>query len=325
MARRRDRRPPVERGLALDDVPSGCSGSGASRSRSTSSTARRRCPASPTSTSARRRSRSASAPRSATDDTSRDPSRPRPLPRQGRRRRGGCSRELLGKEAGYCRGKGGSMHIADHEQRQPRRERDRRRLGRDRHRRGVLGQAARHRPGRGLLLRRGRARPGAPLRGDEHGRALDAAGDLRLREQPLQRVHALRRGHGGRSIPARPRRSGSPPRRSTGRTCSPCTRRAAAPSSGRAPARGRRSCSATTYRYHGHHVGDVDRAYYRAKDEEERWAAGARSDRAARPRTARRRARAEARSTRSTARSRRRSRPPSSSRSTAPYPGSRAR
>jgi acetoin:2,6-dichlorophenolindophenol oxidoreductase subunit alpha len=28
-----------------------------------------------------------------------------------------------------------------------------------------------------------------------------------------------------------------------------------------------------TYRYHGHHVGDVDRSYYRTKDEEERWAA----------------------------------------------------
>jgi TPP-dependent pyruvate/acetoin dehydrogenase alpha subunit len=26
-----------------------------------------------------------------------------------------------------------------------------------------------------------------------------------------------------------------------------------------------------TYRYHGHHVGDVDRAYYRSKEEEERW------------------------------------------------------
>jgi pyruvate dehydrogenase E1 component alpha subunit len=28
-----------------------------------------------------------------------------------------------------------------------------------------------------------------------------------------------------------------------------------------------------TYRYQGHHVGDVDRAYYRSKDEEERWRA----------------------------------------------------
>jgi pyruvate dehydrogenase E1 component alpha subunit len=26
-----------------------------------------------------------------------------------------------------------------------------------------------------------------------------------------------------------------------------------------------------TYRYHGHHVGDIDRAYYRAKAEEEQW------------------------------------------------------
>ena len=26
-----------------------------------------------------------------------------------------------------------------------------------------------------------------------------------------------------------------------------------------------------TYRYHGHHVGDVDRTYYRSREEEERW------------------------------------------------------
>jgi acetoin:2,6-dichlorophenolindophenol oxidoreductase subunit alpha len=28
---------------------------------------------------------------------------------------------------------------------------------------------------------------------------------------------------------------------------------------------------ANTYRFHGHHVGDVDRAYYREKDEEADW------------------------------------------------------
>ena len=28
-----------------------------------------------------------------------------------------------------------------------------------------------------------------------------------------------------------------------------------------------------TYRYHGHHVGDIQRAYYRTKEEEERWKA----------------------------------------------------
>ena len=84
--------------------------------------------------------------------------------------------ELLGKEAGYCKGKGGSMHIADPRHRQPRRERDRRRQRRHRDRRGVLGASARTGPGRGLLLRRRRARPGPALRGDEHRVALEAAG-----------------------------------------------------------------------------------------------------------------------------------------------------
>jgi pyruvate dehydrogenase E1 component alpha subunit len=28
-----------------------------------------------------------------------------------------------------------------------------------------------------------------------------------------------------------------------------------------------------TYRFRGHHVGDVDRTYYRTKEEEERWRA----------------------------------------------------
>jgi TPP-dependent pyruvate/acetoin dehydrogenase alpha subunit len=26
-----------------------------------------------------------------------------------------------------------------------------------------------------------------------------------------------------------------------------------------------------TYRYHGHHVGDIDRTYYRSKEEEQDW------------------------------------------------------
>ena len=50
--------------------------------------------------------------------------------------------ELLGKEAGYCKGKGGSMHIADPATRQSGRERDRRRQRGNRHGRGVFGQAS---------------------------------------------------------------------------------------------------------------------------------------------------------------------------------------
>ena len=50
--------------------------------------------------------------------------------------------ELLGKEAGYCKGKGGSMHIADPATGQSGRERHRRRQRGHRHRRGIFGASA---------------------------------------------------------------------------------------------------------------------------------------------------------------------------------------
>ncbi len=68
--------------------------------------------------------------------------------------------ELLGKEAGYCKGKGGSMHIADPATGN---------LGANAivcgsaghsHRRGVFREAAGHESGFRLLLRGRRARPG---------------------------------------------------------------------------------------------------------------------------------------------------------------------
>ena len=93
--------------------------------------------------------------------------------------------------------------------------------------------------------------------------------DLRLREQPLQRVHALPRGDGGRRSLDRPRAFGIETARG---------RRAGRPRGVRRGERARRRARArgggpafllcNTYRYHGHHVGDVDRAYYRSKDEE---------------------------------------------------------
>ena len=71
--------------------------------------------------------------------------------------------ELLGKAPGYCRGKGGSMHIADPEGGN---------LGANAIVGGsagiatgaaLVGQDARHRPGVGLLLRGRRAGPGVDL------------------------------------------------------------------------------------------------------------------------------------------------------------------
>jgi TPP-dependent pyruvate/acetoin dehydrogenase alpha subunit len=68
--------------------------------------------------------------------------------------------ELLGKEEGYCRGKGGSMHIADQSQRQSGRQRHRRRLDGDRHRAGAYRQTAGQGRRDRLLLRRRRHRAG---------------------------------------------------------------------------------------------------------------------------------------------------------------------
>ena len=199
-----------------------------------------------------------------------DPSRSRALPREGRRRRPdvrGAARQggrLLPRQGRL------DAHRRPRE-RQPRRERDRRRLRRNRNRRRVLREAARHEPGRGVLLRRGRARPGARLRGDEHGVALVAPGGLRLREQPVQRVHALSRGDGGRASSRDRARSGSRRARSTARTCARSTRGRRARRARPRRVVARAFLARNTYRYHGHHVGDVDRAYYRSKAEEDLW------------------------------------------------------
>ena len=62
----------------------------------------------------------------------------------------------------------------------------------DRH--GLRHQVPRRRPGRGLLLRRGGRQQRRVPRGAQHGRALEAAGHLHLREQPLRHGHRARAG-----------------------------------------------------------------------------------------------------------------------------------
>ena len=108
--------------------------------------------------------------------------------------------ELLGKEAGYCKGKGGSMHIADP---------DTGNLGANAIVGGSAGIATgaalsakrlEDESGRCLFLRRRRDGTRPAVRMHEHGRVVEAACDLRLRKQPLQRIHpqlrnACRRYH----------------------------------------------------------------------------------------------------------------------------------
>ena len=92
--------------------------------------------------------------------------------------------ELLGKAEGYCRGKGGSMHIADQENGN---------LGAN----AIVGGSAwAPQPPQRWAKRLGRKDvavcffgDGAPaagpfLRSDEHGCAMEAAGHLRLRKHP---------------------------------------------------------------------------------------------------------------------------------------------
>ena len=128
--------------------------------------------------------------------------------------------ELLGKEAGYCKGKGGSMHIADPATGN---------LGANAIVGGGAGIATgaafaskylRQRARRRLLLRRRRPRSGRAVRGNESRPTLDAAGDLRLREQHVQRIHPLFRDDSGRDAGAAGGiRSGSCGGGWTGRSC----------------------------------------------------------------------------------------------------------
>jgi TPP-dependent pyruvate/acetoin dehydrogenase alpha subunit len=178
--------------------------------------------------------------------------------------------ELLGKEAGYCRGKGGSMHIADQ---------DTGNLGAN----AIVGGSAGIATGAALSAKmRGTDQVAACFFGDGAlGQGLlyesmnmaalwklpviyicennqyneythyseTTAGELTARAQAfgiatesvdgqdIKAVHAVALNAVGRA------------------------RRGAGPS----------FLLCNTYRFHGHHVGDIDRAYYRAKTEEEEW------------------------------------------------------
>jgi pyruvate dehydrogenase E1 component alpha subunit len=178
--------------------------------------------------------------------------------------------ELLGKEPGYCRGKGGSMHIADHEN-------------------GNLGANAIVAGSTGIATG---AAMSAKMRGTDQV-AVCFFGDGALGQGVLYEVmnmaalwrlpviYACENNLYGEythysettagDMLARAQAFGIPAEQVDGQDVA-----AVQDAAQRAVERARRGDGPTflvldTYRFHGHHVGDVDRSYYRSKDEEEEW------------------------------------------------------
>lgn len=178
--------------------------------------------------------------------------------------------ELLGKEDGYCHGKGGSMHIADPQS-------------------GNLGANAIVAGSTGIATG---AAMSAKMRGTDQVVAcffgegalgqgilyevmnmasLWALPVIYVCENNLYNEYTHYRETTAGEVAARPRAFGIETEVVDGQDVRPVLEAAI-----RAVERGRGGQGPTfleclTYRYFGHHVGDVDRSYYRAKEEEEDW------------------------------------------------------
>jgi TPP-dependent pyruvate/acetoin dehydrogenase alpha subunit len=178
--------------------------------------------------------------------------------------------ELLGKEAGYCRGKGGSMHIADPETGN---------LGANAIVAGSVGiatgaafSAQRLGTGRVAVCFFGEGALGQGLLYEEMNLAQlwklpvvyvcennfyneythyreTTAGELTARAQAFGIYAEEVDGQDVRAVYAAATRVVERARRGEGPAFLLCN----------------------TYRYRGHHVGDVDRSYYRSKQEEQEW------------------------------------------------------
>ncbi len=178
--------------------------------------------------------------------------------------------ELLGKEEGYCRGKGGSMHIADHANGN---------LGAN----AIVGGSAGIATGSGFSAKAlGSDRVSVCFFGEGalgqgllyevmNMAALWTLPVIYVCENNLYNEYTSYSEVTAGSIPARAEAFGIPAEEVDGQDVV-----AVYEASRRAVERARAGegpsfLLAATYRYHGHHVGDVDRAYYRKKEEEELW------------------------------------------------------
>jgi len=178
--------------------------------------------------------------------------------------------ELLGRTDGYCRGKGGSMHIADQE---------RGNLGAN----AIVGGSVGIATGAALSAqRRGTDQVAACFFGEGalgQGilyEVMNMAALWRLPvvyvcENNLYTEYTPAAETTAGSMTARAEAFGIPAEEVDGQDV-----RAVLSAASRAVARARSGGGPSfllcqTYRFYGHHVGDVDRTYYRSKEEEEYW------------------------------------------------------
>jgi acetoin:2,6-dichlorophenolindophenol oxidoreductase subunit alpha len=178
--------------------------------------------------------------------------------------------ELLGKEAGYCSGKGGSMHIADHENGN---------LGAN----AIVGGSAGIATGAAFSAKqRGTSQVAVCFFGEGalgQGLVYEVLNMAALWTLPViyvcennmynEYTHYLEVTAG--DILARPRAFGIEACEVDGQDVRAVYANATALVERAREGGGPAFLLCNTYRYHGHHVGDVDRAYYRPKAEEDLW------------------------------------------------------
>jgi TPP-dependent pyruvate/acetoin dehydrogenase alpha subunit len=178
--------------------------------------------------------------------------------------------ELLGKEAGYCRGKGGSMHIADHENGN---------LGAN----AIVGGSAGIATGAAYSAKfRGTDQVAVCFFGEGalgQGLVYEVMNMAALWQLPViyvcennmynEYTHYLEATAG--DILVRPKAFGIEAREVDGQDVRAVYAVTAELVERARKGEGPAFLLANTYRYHGHHVGDIDRAYYRSKDEEALW------------------------------------------------------
>jgi len=178
--------------------------------------------------------------------------------------------ELLGKEPGYCKGKGGSMHIADHENGN---------LGAN----AIVGGSAGIATGAALSAkRRGTDQVAVCFFGEGalgQGLVYEVMNMASLWSLPViyvcennlynEYTHYLEATSG--EILSRPRAFGIETGEVDGQDARAVYTAASSLVERARAGEGPGFLLANTYRYHGHHVGDIDRAYYRTKEEERLW------------------------------------------------------